>query len=95
MTPRGRLINEKELWWEVLRDTYTRFIGSSENHTNATDTLALQIQDIPQGESMKILEEMWMEALENPNHPITGSGSSMCLAIPNWTVAFESPFQAS
>ena len=26
---------------------------------------------------------------------VTGSGSSICLAIPNWTGAFESPFLAS
>jgi hypothetical protein len=26
---------------------------------------------------MKILEEMWMEGFEHPNHTITGSGSSM------------------
>ena len=43
-------------------------------------------------ESTKILTEMWMEGLENPNHTVTGSGSSLCLAIPNWTGAFESPF---
>ena len=44
-----------------------------------------------QGNSMKILEDMWMEGFENPNHPVTGSGSSMCLAIPNWTEVFASP----
>jgi len=88
-------MDEKELWSEALRDTNARFIGSSENHTSVTDTLALQIQDIPQGESMKILEEMWMEGFEIPNHTVTGSGSSICLAIPNWTGAFESPFLAS
>jgi hypothetical protein len=44
------------------------------------------------GESMKILEEMWMVKLEYPNQPITGSDSSMCSAIPDWTRVFESPF---
>jgi hypothetical protein len=44
---------------------------------------------------MKILEEMWMEGFEYPNHTVTGSGSSMCLAIPNWTEVLESPFLAS
>ena len=41
---------------------------------------------------MKTLEEMWMVELEYPNHPITGSGSSMCLVIPHWTEVFEPPF---
>ena len=41
---------------------------------------------------MKILEETWAEGIDNPIHPVTGSGSSMCLAIPHWTGAFESPF---
>jgi hypothetical protein len=44
---------------------------------------------------MKILEEMWLEGFENQKHPITGYGSSLCLAIPDWTRAFESPFLAS
>ncbi len=48
-----------------------------------------------QGESMKILKDIWIEGLENTNHTSTGSGSSFCLAIPNWTGAFESPFLAS
>jgi len=84
-------VDEKELWWEVLRDTNVHSIASSENHTNATDNLALKIKD-PQRESMKVLEEMWMEGFENPIHPVTGSGSSMCLAISNQTGVFESPF---
>ena len=41
---------------------------------------------------MKTLEKIWMEGLENPNHPITGSGSSLGLAIPNQTDVFASPF---
>ena len=44
---------------------------------------------------MKTLEEMRMEGLENPNHIVIGSGSSMCLAIPNWTEGFESPLLIS
>ena len=44
---------------------------------------------------MKIIEEMWMEGFENPNDPITGFGSSMCLAIPDLTGVFEKPFMAS
>jgi hypothetical protein len=57
--------------------------------------LSLYRQRYSHGESMKVLEEMWMDGLENPNHTITVSGSSMYLDIPNWTGAFESPFLAS
>jgi len=88
-------MDEKELWLEALQDTNTHSIASSENHTNATYTLALKIQDIIQGSSMKILDEMWMEGFENPNHPVTGPGSSLCLAISNWTEVFESPLLVS
>ncbi len=44
---------------------------------------------------MKVPEEMWMEAFEKPNHTLTGSGSSMCSTIPNWTEVFESPLLVS
>jgi hypothetical protein len=94
--PRGCLINgllramvgsssrHKYSLYRIVRESYDRH-----RHSRSKDLR------YSQGETMKILEEMWMVELEYPNHPITGSGSSMCLAIPHGTGAFESPFLAS